>query len=392
MEAAVNTEKRLRLDWQLLVLHSFLFYFGFAIYNGVFQNYFREVLRGDELGLGAMECFREIPGLLAALTTGTLVALAESRIAGIGLAICSIGIGFSAQIPTYWFLVWISVFWSIGFHLWSTMQPAIALSLEKENRGGHRLGRLRQVSSIATILALAVGFAIASSAQQTPYSIFFGIAGVCIFLGSVLCFFISQHSATKKRQALVLRREYRLYYWLMFLEGCRRQIFSIFATFVLIKVFNVERNTMLGLMFVNALVAGLLAPQMGRYIDRVGERKPLMIYSTAIIFIFCGYALAKDRNVLFLLYFADNVLFTFSIGFSIYLHRIVRPGELTPSLAMGTTMNHIAAVTLPIIGAFVWKQSGHYEFPFWIGAVIAALALASTAKIPDRVEPVPAAT
>ena len=92
---------------------------------------------------------------------------------------------------------------------------------------------------------------------------------------------------------------------------------------------------------------------MGRYIDRVGEKRPLTIYAGGIILIFIGYASFQNPAWLCALYLVDNVLFTFSISLNTYLHRIVRPGELTPCLAMGTTMNHVAAVALPVIGAAV---------------------------------------
>ncbi|HLK54990.1 MAG TPA: hypothetical protein VKU00_00410, partial [Chthonomonadaceae bacterium] len=77
----------LRRDWRLFGALTFLFAFGFAVYSGVFQNYLRDVLHASPLTLGNLESLREIPGLLAALMAGTLVALAEARIAGLGLFI-----------------------------------------------------------------------------------------------------------------------------------------------------------------------------------------------------------------------------------------------------------------------------------------------------------------
>jgi hypothetical protein len=62
----------------------------------------------------------------------------------------------------------------------------------------------------------------------------------------------------------------------------------------------------------------------------------------------------------------DNVLFSFGVGFTTYLNRIVRKGELTPCVAMGTTMNHIAAVTVPFGGAWLWERFHNYQIPFWV--------------------------
>src|ERR1035437_6244088 len=129
-------ELRLRGDWRLFIWLTFLFGFGFAIYNGVFQNFIKEMLRADYLDLGIMESSREVPGLLAALLTGTLVALAESRIAGLGLGIAAFGIGVSGLVHTKPSLIAISVFWSIGFHVYSTVSNAITLALCKGADGG----------------------------------------------------------------------------------------------------------------------------------------------------------------------------------------------------------------------------------------------------------------
>src|SRR4051794_11522337 len=121
----IESSARLRKDWQLFTALTFLFSFGFAVYSGVFQNYLRDVLHSNAMHLGSLESLREIPGLLAALTAGTLVSLAESRVAGLGLLITGVGIGATGVIPHYSALIAITVFWSVGFHLYAAVSPAI---------------------------------------------------------------------------------------------------------------------------------------------------------------------------------------------------------------------------------------------------------------------------
>src|SRR5205085_10102638 len=111
--------RTLRRDWALFTALTFLFAFGFAVYSGVFQNFLRDVMHSDALGLGQLESMREVPGLLAAITAGTLVALAESRVAGLGLLITGIGIGLTGRMPGFAPLIAITVFWSVGFHLYA---------------------------------------------------------------------------------------------------------------------------------------------------------------------------------------------------------------------------------------------------------------------------------
>src|SRR5579872_4715750 len=94
---ATHVEESLRRDRALFTSLTFLFSFGFAVYSGVFQNFLRDVLHSEALQLGQLESLREIPGLLAAITAGTLVALSESRVAGLGLLITAIGIGLTGR-------------------------------------------------------------------------------------------------------------------------------------------------------------------------------------------------------------------------------------------------------------------------------------------------------
>ncbi|HEY3781908.1 MAG TPA: MFS transporter [Fimbriimonadaceae bacterium] len=377
-------DARLRRDWRTFTLLTFLFSFGFAIYSGVFQNFLRDVMQAGPQQLGNMESTREIPGLLAALMAGTLVTLAESRVAALGLLITAVGIAASGWAGTYGRLVGITVFWSVGFHLYATVSPAITLALAKGVEGGKHLGRMSAVGSAATLLALAVATGAAALAKNIPYSVYFVVGGVAIAGSALMCGKLSSHAEGAKRARLIIRKEYGLYYLLIFLEGCRRQIFSIFASFALILVYHVPLERMLILQFVNAIMISFTAPAMGKYIDKHGERKPLTMYSIGLILVFFGYASIHNVYALYGLFLIDNVLFSFSVGFTTYLHRIVRPGELTPCLAMGTTMNHIAAVAVPCTGAWLWQHYQNYQIPFWVGVGIAVIALVANQWLPKE--------
>lgn len=389
----------LKRDWKLFTALTFLFSFGFAVYSGVFQNYLREILHAGPFQLGQLETYRELPGLLAALTAGTLVAHAESRIAGLGLAITGIGIGVTGLVPglaghfagdrgqhivaaRYVLLIGITVFWSIGFHLYAAVSSAITLALAKGIEGGRHLGRMQAVGAAATLAALGLAWVLSRLAPNLDYNIYFYIAGVSIFISAILSWMLSTHAAGEPRPNIILRREYGLFYLLTFLEGCRRQIFSIFATFALIAVYHVPLDRMLALQFINAILITITAPFIGKVVDKRGERGPLLFYSIGLILVFFGYAIFRNVYALYGLYLIDNVLFSFGVGFTTYLHRIARPNELTPCLSMGVTMNHIAAVTVPIGGAWLWVHYGNYQIPFWVGVVIAFISLIATRWLP----------
>ena len=379
--------------WQRLILLTFLFTFGFNIYGGVFQNYLRDVFHSKPSGLGELESMREIPGLLAALTTGLLLAHAEARIAAIGLIIGGVGIACTGVSQTYNQLVAITVFWSIGFHLYVSVSNAITLQVVKGQDGGHNLGKMGSVGAIATVCSLGLAWGVSKLMPHFPYNAGYILGGSLIVVAGVICFTLG-HGTVKQENPvrIVLRKEYGLFYLLTFLEGCRRQIFSIFASFVLILVYKVPVENMLLLQLVNSILIAITAPKIGRLVDRIGEKGPLTFYAIGLIVVFLGYAVTKSVTSLYALFLIDNILFSFSVGFTTYLHRIVRPGEMTPCLTMGVTMNHIAAVTVPIGGSLLWEHTNNYQLPFWVGTAIAGVSLIATRFLPSgpRLSPTPA--
>jgi predicted MFS family arabinose efflux permease len=379
MLSSQTKQPSIRRDWGLFGALTFCFAFGFAVYNGIFQNFIREMLHVSPSQLGVLESLRETPGLLTAPIAGTLVAFAEPRLAGLALLVCALGIGATGIAGDYWTLVAINVFWSTGFHLWSSVSPSITLSLAGGREGGRHLGRMSAIGSVAVLIAL--GSARFFKTYLTYKTLFF-IAGVMIACAGVLAFLLSAHAASGQRQPIILRREYSLYYVLTFLEGCRRQIFSTFASYVLILVYNTPVQTMLSLAFVNAAVSTVAAPAAGRLIDRFGERRMLTLYYICIACVFAGYATLQKVHLLYLLFITDSALFAFSMGITVFLNRIVRQGDLTPSLAMGTTMNHVAAVVMPVLGGVLWKTLNDYRIPFWIGFGVVFFSLMAVLRIP----------
>jgi hypothetical protein len=45
-------------------------------------------------------------------------------------------------------------------------------------------------------------------------------------------------------------------------------------------------------------------------------------------------------------------------------------------------MNHVAAVTVPVIGAVMWTSTGDYHLPFMLGVAVAVVALGATMLLP----------
>jgi MFS family permease len=133
-------------------------------------------------------------------------------------------------------------------------------------------------------------------------------------------------------------------------------------------------HTTMFLVLINQTLITLAAPTMGRWVDKYGERAMLSASYIGLAFVFFGYAVVTHRPTLYVLYCIDNVIFFGGIALTTYLHKLAPPEELKPSLAMGVTMNHFAAVASPLVGGLVWYHFG-YEVIFFSGAIMAVISL-----------------
>lgn len=367
----------LRRDWNLLSAAVFLFAFGFAIYSGVFINDITEVLHIRPVQMGTLESLREIPGLLAVGIAGAVAAFSETKIGAVCLLFSAIGVAATGYVHTFAGLVAVTVFWSFFMHQWFTSSSGIPLALARGEDSGKHLGRMGAIGAFGTMLAFLL---LRPLAGHVPYPYYFLVSAVFILAAGMLLLPMSARGTTANRPRLLFRREYGLYYGLSFLEGCRRQIFSTFAIFALVQVCRTPLPQIATLMLLNAAVSFVVAAPIGRLIDRVGERRMMTFYYIAIALAFSGYALTTHVVILKGLYILDNVLFSFGVSITTYFNKVVRPGEMMPSLAMGQTMNHVAAVIIPITGSLLWSRFG-YHAPFWAGVAAALVSLVLTQAI-----------
>ncbi len=373
----------IRRDWQLLSAAVFLFGFGFAIYSAVFLNFITRQLGVGPIQMGVLESSREIPGLLSVGIAALVARYAEARIGALCLCLSALGVAATGLVHSFPALVLVTVFWSVFMHQWFTSSSAIPLALASGQNSGRHLGRMGAIGAAATTLAFLTVLALG---KHLTYAGYFQIAAFFIFAGGLCLLPMSHASTSPNRPRLLYRREYRLYYGLTFLEGCRRQIFSTFALFALVQAYHVTIDAIAALMLINAVASFVAAAPVGRLIDRLGERQTMTFYYTAIALTFAGYALTQNLLILKSLWVVDNILFSFGVGISTYLNRIVRPGEMTPSLSMGQTMNHVAAVVVPVAGGLLWHRF-NYHAPFWCGVGAALISLLLTQRVLPRTAP-----
>jgi MFS family permease len=119
---------------------------------------------------------------------------------------------------------------------------------------------------------------------------------------------------------------------------------------------------------------------IGRFILRFGERKLLSMEYLVLILVFVAYAFVESKILAGVLYVLDHVFFSFAMGIKTYFQKIADPRDIAASAAVGFTINHIAAVILPVVGGLLWMVN--YKIPFLAGAVFSFVSLCLVQCIP----------
>jgi MFS family permease len=378
----------------LLSVMVFCFQMTMNVTESIKPNFFRDVLGMNGSLNGYLVAIRELPGFLLIFVAAALLRLGMAHAASLSLLIA--GVGFAAFATSHSFaqIIIPTLVSSIGYHSVMQLQPALGLSIAKRGEEGAVLGRFNSIGFFGSMLAMITVFLTLSAvehwkgdlrAHQEPYLRFFFVAaGVSALIGAaaIFRFPISPNDQAIARAAprITWRREYRLYYWLSFLDGSRMQIYFAFASFVLVEQFNVDARALTLLLIIAALINWLTGKPIGKAVDRFGEKRVLTVGYCCHLAVFLGFAFAPNVWVAYLCYLGYNWLFLFSIGTTTYLRKICRREDLAPSLAMGVSLSHLTAIVVPIFGAALWDLLG-YQFPFLFGTIFIFLSLYSTQKI-----------
>lgn len=357
-------------DLALVGMAAFCMQAGLAAYGAVYNNFLVNDLGINAQQLGGLESLREVPGFLTVLWAAATVRFRVSRVASVCLLMMGLGLATISGAHSWWYLVITGMIWSIGFHLFSPLNNGLVLAASAPAERARALGWIGGIGSAGALAGMAMVF-VAVGFLGRRYT--FIPTGMFVLVGAAALLFMRDTHAVR-RTRLVLRKQYWIYYALTLLDGSRRQIFSTFAVFLLITHYGLGVRPITVLLIFNSLVTTVVTPLVGRLIDRQGERRMLILNYSCLIFLFAGYALVHNLWVLGVLYCVDNAFFAFGLGISSYLGRIAPSHEVTPSLAMGSTFNHVAAVGVPLIGGLLWQSVG-YQVTFFAGAATCGLSV-----------------
>ncbi len=339
---------------------------------------------GREIGI--LQSLREVPGFLAFAVIFLLLYFREQPLAIFSLATLGLGTALTGLFPSVVGLYATTVLMSMGFHYFETLQGSLALQWIDKKRAPEVLGRLIAVGSIASVVAFALVW-VAFGTLGLSYATVYMIGGGATVLIAVVAWTQFQNfpQRVKQHKHLVLRRRYWLYYALVFMSGARRQIFMVFAGFLMVEKFGFSVSAMALLFLVNAVINIWLAPMAGRLINRIGERRALLFEYVGLIVIFATYAFVEHAGVAAALYLADHLFFALAIAIRTYFQKIADPADIASTAGVSFTINHIAAVVLPAVLGLLWLVSP--SAVFLTGSAMAGVSLLLAFNVPRNPEP-----
>jgi predicted MFS family arabinose efflux permease len=380
-----------RRDFLLFLFSGAFLGIAQSVDGSTLSNYLKEHFGMLIIQRSALEFPRELPGLLVFLVIGALAFLGgDVRISVFANLLSAAGMFALGIIPSrYAYVVLIIFFYSMGMHIFMPLSGSIGMSFADRDQIGKILGRLSAVSNIAIVLSSAGLWALFRFAHIRFFTSFSIGAAAYVMSAILLCFMKPARTRTLRTgKRYIFRKEYGLYYCLCMLYGARKQIFLTFGPWVLVEVFKQSVTRMTMLFFIVSVIGIFVKPWIGHLIDKVGER--FVLSSEALLFFLAclGYAFAETlfsyrSAILFICvcYVVDYTLDSVGMARTTYMRKIaLRPEDVSPSLSLGTSVDHLITVFLPILGGLAWYNGGPagYRYVFFGGAAIALMNFVSS--------------
>ncbi len=365
--------------WYLAVL-TICSTIGLQTWQTLFNNFAVEIAGLDGNHIGVIQSVREIPGFLALLAVYVIMIIREHRLSALSILLMGFGLAITGILPFYAGLILTTLVMSFGFHYYETTNMSLTLQYFDAQTSPWVFGKQR---SYAAASSIAVGLAIYILAFFLSFSQIYLLIGALIMAASVwtLTRKPAQQDVVPQRKKMVFRKKYGLFYFLTFMAGARRQIFIAFAVLLMVQKFKYSVQEVTILFVINNLINYYLSPLIGKSIIRFGERKVLSLEYGSLVIIFLAYAVTDSKWIVAVLYILDHIFFNFAIAIRTYFQKVGDPRDIAPSMAVGFTINHIAAVFLPALGGFLWVLD--YRIPFFGGAAMALISLLAVQGI-DR--------
>ena len=365
----------------LLYMMSIAMTLAFATWMVLLNNFVVERAEFSGREIGILQSIREIPGFLAFTTIFVLLLIREQKFAYFSLIMLGIGVLLTGFFPSEIGLYCTTLLMSAGFHYFETVKQSLSLQWLSVSETPEVLGKLIAITSLTSLLTyLCIWFS--QEYLSLGFEIIYLISGIVCLLLTVFMWFGAPlfEGKVNQKKNLVLKRSYWLYYALTFMSGARRQIFVVFAAFLMVEKFKYSVSDIAILFIINHTFNWIFASKIGRLVGKVGERSALTFEYCGLFLIFFAYAYVDSAIMAGALYVLDHLFFSLAIAIKTYFQKIADPSDIASTAGVAFTINHIAAVFIPVSFGLVWLFSP--KLVFLMGAMMSLISLILARNIP----------
>jgi hypothetical protein len=374
----------------LLLLMAFAMPVAFATWSALLNNFVIEVAGFTGVEIGWLHTVREIPGFLAIGVIFLIIFVREQVLGLISLILLGVATAMTSYFPQFGGILMLTLLSSIGFHYYETVNQSLQLQWIDKAKAPQTLGWLTAAGSFASLIAYGLLVLTWKTFDLSYEFVYLGAGGITVLIAAFCLFYFPQfETPNPQNKTMVLRKRYWLYYALQFVSGARRQIFVVFAAFMMVERFGFEVHEVTALFLINYVANMIFAPLIGRAIGLYGERNMLIFEYVGLTLVFLAYGgiyyfgwgvvLAAG------LYVVNHLFFSMAFALKTYFQKIADPADIAPTAAVAFTINHIAAVFLPVVLGYMWVSSPASVFVAAAG--MAATSLVLSLLIPRHPEP-----
>ena len=363
---------------------------AFNTWSALLNNFVIEMAGFTGVEIGWLHTVREIPGFLAIGVILLILFIREQVLGMIALILLGVATAITAWYPSLGGILTLTLLSSIGFHYFETVNQSLQLQWIDKARAPQMLGLITAAGAGSSLVAYGLIVVLWTPLGLDYNTVYLASGGLTVAIAVFCLLAYPQFEAPHpQHKHMVLRRRYWLYYLLQFMAGARRQIFVVFAAFMMVERFGMQVHELTALFLINFLANMLLSPFVGRWLARYGERRILMAEHAGLLMVFLMYGgvYAFDWGLWLAaaLYVIDHMFFGMSFSLRTYFQKIADPADIAPTAAVAFTINHIAAVFLPASLGYLWVVAPGAVFI--LAACMAAISLCLSFLVPRHPEP-----
>ncbi|MDR1204796.1 MAG: MFS transporter [Peptococcaceae bacterium] len=382
-----NTEAGIKI----FLIISALIGLATGLSDSLLANYFKDAYGINAQQRGLVELPREIPGVISMFLIAALAFIKNTKIAVVAQIFSAAGLVVLAFIRPSFSVMLIFLFvYSMGVHMFLTLGDSIGLSLSRKENMGRTLGRFNSIRMAFMMVAGVMtffGFHFGWFSFETPVAVFL-LSVVCFILVALLLIVLPKAApetdgAVSPDTKLVFKKEYARYYVICALYGGRKQIMLVYSPWVLIELLNFKADTISILAVIGAMIGIFFMPVVGKSIDRLGIRKVMLLEAMAFINIYIAYGILSKwvsthevvltgliMMLVYLLNILDRMSAQFAMVRSIYMRHIaLTPEDVTPSLSLGMSIDHVVAIAGSYVCGVIWYNFGP-EYVFVLAGLL----------------------